>query len=216
MSLDPDQLAALRREYSHQPLRRSDLQQDPFLQFNHWLHQAHEAQLLEPNAMILSTVDDAGQPWSRTVLLKACDQRGFTFFSNYNSAKGRQLASAPKAALTFWWGPLERQVNITGSVQQSDRDESERYFQSRPVSSQLGAWASSQSEPIQNRAELEERFAQTKARYEGSAIPLPPHWGGLRVVPSTIEFWQGRRSRLHDRLRYQRSSDGWTIQRLSP
>jgi pyridoxamine 5'-phosphate oxidase len=216
MSLDPQQLSALRQEYSLSPLRRSDLLSDPIPQFLQWLDQARKAEVVEPNAMVLSTVDPAGQPWSRTVLLKACDQSGFTFFTNYQSSKGAHLASHPKAALTFWWGPLERQVNITGTVSRTSLPESETYFQSRPVKSQIGAWASIQSQPVPDRATLERQFQEVEERFPEGPLPLPPNWGGFRLDPKSIEFWQGRRSRLHDRFRYERQGSGWVLTRLSP
>ncbi len=215
--LTSEQLAALRREYSLRPLRRADLDPEPIVQFNSWLKEAHEAEILEPNGMTLSTVDSTGQPWSRTVLLKICDERGFTFFTNYESGKGAQLATNPKAALTFWWSAMERQVNVTGSVAKSSVEESEQYFRSRPLTSQLGAWASSQSAIVSDRAQLERQFEEALSRFEGSEVALPTHWGGYCVRPETIEFWQGRRSRLHDRLRYTREKQGnWRIERLSP
>ena len=215
--LTPAQLAALRQDYSLRGLRRSELDPDPTAQFNHWLAEALQQEIPEPNAMVLSTVDSNGQPWSRTVLLKVCDARGFAFFTNYESAKGRQLAANPRAALTFLWVPLERQVNIAGTITQTSREDSERYFHSRPASSQLGAWASAQSARIADRAELEKQFEGARANFGESAIPLPPHWGGYTLAPHTIEFWQGRRSRLHDRLRYSRQPDqSWTIERLAP
>ena len=217
MTLTPEQLAALRRDYSLQPLRRADLDPNPILQFNRWLAEAHAAQILEPNGMILSTVDAAAQPWSRTVLLKVCDERGFTFFTNYESAKGLQIAANPRVALTFWWGGLERQVNITGQVGKVPIQESEQYFHSRPTNSQLGAWASTQSELVRDRAQLEQQLEAARVQYGDAQIPLPPHWGGYCLRPETIEFWQGRQSRLHDRLRYRRDSGtSWIIERLSP
>jgi pyridoxamine 5'-phosphate oxidase len=150
-------------------------------------------------------------------LLKTCDERGFTFFTNYEGAKGRHFAANPRVALTFWWNALERQVNVTGTVTKTPREESEAYFHSRPLASQLGAWASTQSEVIAGREQLEKQFADASEKFGSSEIPLPPYWGGYRVTPQTIEFWQGRRSRLHDRLRYTRQSDGtWKIERLSP
>lgn len=215
--LTPAQLAALRQDYSQRGLRRSELDPDPIAQFNRWLGEALQQEIPEPNAMVLSTVDSHGQPWSRTVLLKVCDARGFAFFTNYESAKGRQLTANPSAALTFLWVPLERQVNIAGSITRTSREDSERYFQSRPVGSQLGAWASAQSAPISDRAELEKQFDAARAKFGESAIPLPPHWGGYTLAPHTIEFWQGRRSRLHDRMRYSKQPDGqWKIERLAP
>jgi pyridoxamine 5'-phosphate oxidase len=216
MSLDPQQLAALRQDYSLAPLRRSDLLRDPIPQFLLWLEQARKAEVIEPNGMVLSTVDPAGQPWSRTVLLKACDSDGFTFFTNYQSSKGTHLASHPKAALTFWWGALERQVNITGTVSRTSHSESEAYFQSRPIKSQIGAWASSQSQPVPDRFTLEQLFRQVEERFPEGPLPLPPHWGGFRLAPKSIEFWQGRRSRLHDRFRYEKKGEEWDLTRLSP
>jgi pyridoxamine 5'-phosphate oxidase len=215
--LSPAELAALRQDYSQRGLRRTDLAADPLVQFNAWLAEAQARQILEPNAMTLATVDAAGQPWTRTVLLKICDARGFTFFTNYEGAKARHLAANPCAALTFWWGALERQVNITGSVEKTSVVESEAYFHSRPASSQLGAWASAQSETVADRAQLEAQFSAALEKYGEAEIPLPPHWGGYRLAPRTIEFWQGRRSRLHDRFRYTLQRDGaWKIERLAP
>ena len=215
--LSPAELAALRQDYSLRGLRRADLDPDPVAQFNHWLHEALEQQILEPNGMTLATVDPVGQPWTRTVLLKMCDERGFTFFTNYAGSKGRHLAANPRAALTFWWGGLERQVNVTGSVEKIPREESARYFHTRPVASQLGAWASQQSAILADRTELESKFSEAREKYGETEIPLPPNWGGYCLRPATVEFWQGRRSRLHDRLRYTRQPDGaWKIERLSP
>ncbi len=215
--LTPADLAALRQDYSRRGLRRSELDPDPIAQFNAWLAEAQALQILEPNSMTFATVDADGQPWTRTVLLKICDARGFTFFTNYDGAKARQLAGNPRAALTFWWGALERQVNVTGTVGKTSREESTAYFQSRPASSQLGAWASAQSEVVADRAQLEAQYAAALEKYGETDIPLPPHWGGFRLAPQTIEFWQGRRSRLHDRLRYTRQpDDAWKIERLSP
>jgi pyridoxamine 5'-phosphate oxidase len=217
MALTAAELSALRAEYSKRGLRRRELDADPIRQFQLWLHEAHEQQLLEPNAMVLASVDATGQPWSRTVLLKVCDERGFTFFTNYSGAKALQLAQNPRAALTFWWGALERQVNITGTVAKTSREESKAYFRSRPVSSQLGAWASAQSEVVADRAQLERQFTEAEEKHGSGEIPLPEHWGGYCVRPLTIEFWQGQRSRLHDRLRYTRLRDeSWIIERLSP
>jgi pyridoxamine 5'-phosphate oxidase len=216
MSVDPQHLAALRQDYSLAPLRRSDLLPDPIPQFLLWLDQARKAEVIEPNAMVLSTVDPEGQPWSRTVLLKACDPSGFTFFTNYQSSKGTHLANHPKAALTFWWGPLERQVNITGTVTRTSVSESETYFQSRPIKSQIGAWASMQSQIVPDRTTLERQFQEVEERFPEGPLPLPPHWGGFRLAPKSIEFWQGRRSRLHDRFRYEKQSSGWALNRLSP
>ena len=217
MSLSPAALAALRQEYSERGLRRAELDPNPIVQFGLWLAEATVQQLLEPNAMTLATVDAEGQPASRVVLLKGCDDRGFTFFTSYEGAKGRQLAANPRASLTFWWGALERQVHVRGTVSKVSREETETYFHSRPVTSQLGAWASHQSEVLKDRAQLEQQFEQALSRFGEQEVPLPPFWGGYRLRPSAIEFWQGRRSRLHDRLRYSRGSDEpWLIERLSP
>ena len=216
-ALDATELAALREDYGQRGLRRVELDRDPIVQFNAWLAEAVRAQIPEPNAMVLSTVDVAGQPWSRTVLLKVCDARGFAFFTNYESAKARQLAANSRAALTFLWVSLERQVNIAGTITRTSREESAQYFQTRPPGSQLGAWASQQSSVISDRAQLETQFDEARAKFDGTEIPLPPHWGGCVLAPHTIEFWQGRRSRLHDRLRYTRGPEGaWKIERLSP
>ena len=216
MSLTPEALAALRQDYSQRGLRRSELDPDPLVQFRCWLADAHREGVIEPNAMVLSTVDGAGQPWSRTVLLKVCDERGFVFFTNYEGAKAGHLAGSGRAALTFWWGALERQVNIIGTVGKTTREESELYFASRPRASQLGAWASPQSSVIGGRAELEASFAAAGERFGDGEIPCPEHWGGYRVEAQVIEFWQGRRSRLHDRLRYRHEAGGWVVERLAP
>jgi pyridoxamine 5'-phosphate oxidase len=215
--LTVEQLAALRQEYTQRGLRRKDLDPDPIRQFQRWLDEAADHHLLEPNAMTFATVDRDGQPWTRTVLLKQCDSRGFAFFTNYAGAKAQHLDHEPRAALTFWWNALERQVNITGRIEKTSREESAAYFASRPRASRLGAWASQQSSVLENREQLEQRFADTEHRFPGDEIPCPEDWGGYRLVPTTIEFWQGRRSRLHDRLRFTRHADAtWKVERLSP
>jgi pyridoxamine 5'-phosphate oxidase len=215
--LNAEQLAALRQDYAQRGLRRADLSLDPIEQFQRWLHEAFQAEVLEPNGMILATVDAGGQPWTRTVLLKVCDTRGFSFFTNYLGNKGQHLLAEPRAALTFWWGALERQVNVTGTVEKTTREESEAYFASRPIASRLGAWASQQSTVLPGRDELEKGFKDARQRFPDEKIPCPDHWGGFRLVPETIEFWQGRQSRLHDRFRYTRESiDTWKIERLAP
>ena len=209
-------LANLRLEYGRLGLLERELDPDPLRQFQKWLTDAVAHELIEPNAMTLATVDAAGQPWSRTVLLKACDRRGFSFFTNYLSAKGRQLDAEPRCALTFWWGALERQVNVTGRVEKVSRAETEAYFPQRPLGSRLGAWASQQSDVIAGREALEDAHKAARAKF-GENPPAPEHWGGYVVRPATVEFWQGRASRLHDRLRYTIKGDGaWKIERLAP
>ena len=211
------QLAEMRRNYAARALDLADLDANPFAQFDHWMREAIETQVIEPNAMTLATADAAGRPAVRTVLLKGFDQRGFVFYSNYESAKARDLAANPKVALLFPWLALERQVSAMGVAQKITAVESLKYFLSRPRESQIGAWASRQSEVIATRALLESRFAEMKARFANGEIPLPDQWGGYRVTPQSFEFWQGRPNRLHDRFKYTLQSDGsWTIARLMP
>jgi pyridoxamine 5'-phosphate oxidase len=209
-------LADLRRDYSLAGLLEKDLAKDPFRQFEKWFQEAEAAKLHEPNAMTLSTATRDGRVSGRTVLLKGLDGRGFLFFSNYESRKGRELEANPRASLVFPWLALERQVVVEGTVTKVSREESETYFHSRPRASQLGAWVSQQSSIIAGRAVLEETMKALEAKYAGQDVPLPPHWGGWRLAPEIVEFWQGRRSRLHDRLRYRKSQDSWVIERLAP
>lgn len=209
-------IADLRRDYRSHVLVESEAASDPLLQFRQWFHEAVRAELLEPNAMTLATVTPAGDPAARTVLLKDLDATGFVFFTNYDSAKGRDLAHHPRACLLFFWGELERQVRITGRVERLTADESLTYFRSRPRGSQLGAWASPQSRVIESRDILDRALAELDATYTGADIPLPPFWGGFRVMPEAMEFWQGRTSRLHDRLLYSRDGDQWSRVRLAP
>ncbi len=210
-------LAELRREYTMAGLRRADLDPNPIAQFQKWFDQARKAELLEPNAMTLATVDEDHRPSSRTVLLKGVDERGFSFFTNYKSRKGRELHAIPNAALTFFWGGLERQVNIRGVVTKLSREESETYFATRPIGSQLGAWVSKQSSVVENREFLERRLIEVQTEFAGGKIPTPPYWGGYLVAPEALEFWQGRPNRLHDRFQYLRAKTGaWKIDRLSP
>ena len=212
-------IGALRRDYSHQTLLESDAEATPFLQFQHWFIQAINAQVIEPNAMTLATITTEGKPAARIVLLKDFDERGFVFYSNFQSRKGQELAQTPAAALVFWWGELERQVRIEGAISIVSEAEADAYFQSRPRGSQLGAWVSNQSQVITDRSVLEDRLTQLEQDYKNAPIPRPSHWGGYRLVPTYFEFWQGRSNRLHDRLCYRHavsSSNAWQIERLSP
>ncbi|MCB0130212.1 MAG: pyridoxamine 5'-phosphate oxidase [Caldilineaceae bacterium] len=210
-------LSGLRHEYRRSRLRKENADPDPINVFTAWLDDAVQAQLHEPNAMTLATATPDGRPSARLVLLKGVDPRGFIFFTNYESRKGRELAANAHAALTFWWGPLERQVRVEGRAQQLDSTESDAYYDSRPLGSRLGAWVSAQSTIIENRDLLEEKLVELQAEYADKEPRRPPFWGGYLVVPDVIEFWQGGLHRLHDRLRYARQDDGtWKIVRLSP
>jgi pyridoxamine 5'-phosphate oxidase len=216
--MDKSQLdyAGFRHEYIGKGLRRADLNPNPIKQFDAWFVAAFKAGILDANAMTLATCVDA-KPSARVVLLKDFDERGFVFFTNYVSGKGRQLEKNPNAALVFYWMEVERQIRIEGKVKKTSRAESEEYFHSRPIGAQLGAWASHQSEVIDARRVLNARLEEMKQRFAEGEIPLPPHWGGYRLKPDRIEFWQGRPDRLHDRFRYTRQSNGsWRIDRLAP
>ena len=219
LAAPPIDVAGMRRHYTTTGLAETDLAGDPMDQFARWLSEAATAGVDEPNAMVVSTVDAQGQPSARTVLLKGYDRRGFVFYSNYGSRKGAELAANPKVALLFLWHPLARQVIVTGRAERVPAAETEAYFRSRPHGSRLGAWASEQSRPVDTREELERRYAELERRYPpGEPVPVPPFWGGYRVTPAAVEFWQGRANRLHDRLRYQREAPGakWETVRLQP
>jgi pyridoxamine 5'-phosphate oxidase len=209
-------IADLRKNYTLAGLRRAELQADPIRQFQTWLQQAIDTHLVEPNAMTLATADSSGRPSARIVLLKGLDDRGFIFFTNYESRKGGELAENPNAALVFYWAELERQVRVRGAAGRISHEESERYFTGRPRGHQLGAWVSNQSDVIANRAVLERRLNEFEQKYPG-AVPLPPYWGGYVLSPVELEFWQGRPDRLHDRFRYTKQTDrSWMIERLAP
>src|SRR5579863_4649048 len=209
-------IADLRREYTLAGLRRADLDADPIAQFSKWFQQALNAKLTEPNAMTLATADKHGHPSARIVLLKNVDANGFTFFTNYESHKGHDLSANPHAALVMFWAELERQVCIAGKVTKVSREISAKYFSSRPKGSRLAAWASGQSEVIADRTVLEKRLEVLAAKHPGDDVPLPPYWGGYCVAPDTVEFWQGRPNRLHDRFLYSRTGGEWKLERLSP
>ena len=212
-------LADLRRNYTQGTLNKRDLKADPLEQFRGWLdeaqHAAEDGNMLEPNAMTLATVDAAGQPSARIVLLKGLDERGFVFYTNYESRKAHELTANPKVALVFNWLALERQVRVEGTVSKLPKEESRAYHQSRPHGSQLSEWASPQSQVVENRAVLEARLQEVEAEFPGE-VPLPDFWGGFVVSPERVEFWQGRPNRLHDRFRYFQQGKGWGLERLAP
>jgi pyridoxamine 5'-phosphate oxidase len=215
-SSTPEDLARMRREYAGD-LTEDDLAPTWHAQFGHWLADAIAAGLPEPNAMVLATADADGRPAARTVLLKGYDESGFVFYTNYRSRKARDLAAHPYASAVFLWLALHRQVVVCGAVEPVSRAETEAYFAVRPRGAQLGAWASAQSTVLASRAELEAAFAAAQDRFDGAAaVPAPPHWGGYRIHPDTVEFWQGRISRLHDRLRFRRIGADWIVERLAP
>lgn len=209
-------IRSLRNEFTSGTLSEESVKKDPFRQFGKWMHEAIEAKVMEPNAMTLASVSDDGQPDARIVLLRDFHVRGFSFFTNYKSAKGQEIAANRKVCLNFFWPELQRQVRIIGSVKKLSPKESDAYFASRPRESQIGAHASAQSHPLTGRGELENRVKMIADMFQGQKIPRPKHWGGYLVVPSHIEFWQGRPNRLHDRIVYQKKRGKWTISRLNP
>lgn len=213
--MNPDDLAALRAEYELDGLDESDLTPDPLTLFASWFDATRTAGIGEPNAMVLSTTDGTTAS-SRTVLLKGVVPSGFVFFTNYQSRKGIELDTNPSCSLLFGWYALQRQVRIEGVAERTSREATEEYFAGRPRESQLGAWASAQSQPVEGRAALDAAYAEAEARFGDGPIPAPPHWGGYLVVPTSVEFWQGRRGRMHDRLVYRRAAAGWATERLMP
>ena len=210
-------ISGIRREHALRGLSEAEADPDPFRQFDAWLDDVFKANLPDPNAMTLATIGADGQPAARIVLLKGFSRDGFVFHTNYESRKGRELAENPYAAACFWWSELDRQVRIEGTAERLSDEESDAYFETRPRESQLAAWTSKQSRTLKDRRELEQRFTDVTSRYKDKSVPRPPHWGGFRIRPTVIEFWQGRQQRLHDRLRYRLDDEGnWVLERLSP
>ena len=212
-----EDIASIRKEYTQAKLDEDTILKDPFKQFEKWFNEALKSEIVEPTAMVLSTVDQEGKPFQRTVLLKMFGEDGFVFYTNYESRKSRQINENPQVSILFPWYTLERQVAITGSVEKVSTKQSLKYFRSRPKGSQLGAWVSNQSEVISSRSVLEAKWEQMKKKFKEGKIPLPDNWGGYRIIPNTFEFWQGRKSRLHDRFYFEQDENGsWKSNRLAP
>lgn len=216
MELTTEMIQSLRQDYKAAELSEKDADKNPIKQFEKWFTDALNAKIFEPNAMTLATADKTGKPNARIVLLKGFDENGFSFYTNYLSQKGKEMKKNPQACLVFFWGELERQIRIEGKIEKLSKEASEKYFHSRPVASQIGAIASPQSQVLNDRKELENKFEELKNQYEGKTIPKPAHWGGYIVKPTSIEFWQGRRSRLHDRIKYDLINGKWQTNRLAP
>lgn len=209
-------LNAIRRDFADKPLQEDSVNVDPFLQFSVWFEESVNAQLLDPYAMLVSTVDESGSPHSRVVYLRNISEKGLVFYTNYNSEKGKNLAASNKIAVNFFWGELERQIRIEGEVKKVDDEFSDTYFATRPRESQIGAWASNQSETINSREDLEKQVQYYNDKFKGVDVPRPPHWGGYIINPVKFEFWQGRPNRLHDRLIYSKTETDWNISRVAP
>lgn len=216
MALSKEEIAAIRSDYSSRSLSEAEVEFEPLKQFDKWFHEAIEANVIEPNAMTLATANKEGMPSARVVLLKGYDDEGITFFTNYGSDKGSDIGENPQVGLNFFWPELERQVRMNGSIEKLSKEESEKYFHTRPRESQIGAMASAQSSHLRTRKELEDRVEELTKEFEGKEIPKPDYWGGYKVKPVSIEFWQGRPSRLHDRIRYRLLGHQWLIERISP
>ncbi|MEQ8358178.1 MAG: pyridoxamine 5'-phosphate oxidase [Cytophagales bacterium] len=216
MTKPSKEIADLRREYTASQLDVNSVLTDPIMQFRKWFDEAGNSDILEPNAMVLSTIDQNSRATQRTVLLKAIDKDGFVFYTNYTSRKAKHIENNPNVSVLFPWYELERQVSIEGKVEKVSTAQSLKYFLSRPFGSQLGAWVSNQSEVISSRSILEEKLAQMKSKFNKGKVPLPDFWGGYKIIPERIEFWQGRSNRLHDRIEFKKELENWKIQRLSP